>query len=237
VGHPVKHLRDRRSHTTVARDRLFGYAAAFTVGWRRMPMTDNRLYAPATLRNRDPILSVLRDVLPSTGTVLEVASGSGEHIVHFARHLPGLIFQPSDPDAEALRSIRAWVLDAGVTNVLPPLLIDASAASWPITSADAVLCINMVHIAPWSATEGLIGGAARLLPPDGPLYLYGPYRQQGVPFAPSNEGFDQSLRAHDPSWGVRALEDVAAAAAAAGFGEAVVTPMPANNLSVVFRKR
>jgi hypothetical protein len=198
-------------------------------------MTDDRLYAPATLRNRDPILEVLRGVLPPTGIVLEVASGSGEHVVHFARHLPGLTFQPSDPAPEALRSIAAWTTATGTVNVLPPILLDASAATWPIVSADAVICINMAHIAPWRATEGLVAGAAGLLPPDAPLYLYGPFRQQGVPFAPSNEEFNLSLRERDPRWGVRELDAVAALAAAAGFSRPVVTAMPANNLSVVFR--
>ena len=199
-------------------------------------MTDHRLHAPATLRNRDAILEVLRRVLPTTGLVLEVASGSGEHVVHFAQHLPDLTFQPSDPSPEALLSISAWVEATRVTNVRPPVILDASEAPWPIASADAVLCINMVHIAPWNATVGLMNGAAKSLPLGMPLYLYGPYRRGGVPTAASNEEFDRSLRAREPSWGLRDLEAVAMLARSTGFSEPIITAMPANNLSVVFRR-
>src|SRR5271167_2210046 len=127
-------------------------------------MTDHRQYAPATVRNRDFILDVLRDVLPMTGVILEIASGSGEHVVHFARNLPSLVFQPSDPEPEALLSVAAWVKDAQVTNVRAPIVLDASQSSWPIASADGIICINMVHISPWDATVGLIRGAAAILP-------------------------------------------------------------------------
>lgn len=199
-------------------------------------MTDDRLFASATLRNRDPILDVLRTVLPGRGTVLEIASGSGEHVVHFARHLPNLTFQPSDPDAAALRSIAAWVSQDRLSNIAPPVQLDAAAASWPVKSADAIVCINMIHISPWRATEGLMRGAAALLPAGAPLYLYGPYRRTSVPIEPSNEAFDQSLRSRDPAWGLRVLEDVAALAAANGFSSPEVVAMPANNLSVIFRK-
>lgn len=199
-------------------------------------MTDHRQQAPAATRNRDPILAVLRRVLPQTGTVLEIASGSGEHSVHFARALPGLVFQPSDPNPEARLSIAAWAADSGLANLRPPLALDAASPSWDVTAADAVLCINMIHISPWAATEGLIRGAAGILPPGGPLYLYGPYRRAGVVTAPSNEAFDQDLRRRDPAWGLRDLEAVAALAAAAGFSGPAVTAMPANNLSVVFRR-
>jgi hypothetical protein len=199
-------------------------------------VTDPRQHAPAAARNRDPILAVLRDVLPGTGTVLEIASGSGEHILHFARGLPGLTFQPSDPNPEARQSIAAWVAESGLANLRPPLALDAAAPPWPIAAADAVLCINMIHISPWAATEGLLRGAAAILPPGAPLYLYGPYRRAGVPTAPSNEEFDRSLRDRNPDWGLRDLEAVAALAAAAGFGPPAVTEMPANNLSVVFRR-
>ena len=164
-------------------------------------MIDHRLYAPATLRNRDVILDVLRSVLPTTSVVLEVASGSGEHIVHFAQNLPGLTFQPSDPSLEALLSISAWVKATRVTNVRPPVILDASEAPWPITSADAIVCINMVHIASWRATGGLVSGAAEILPDRSPLYLYGPYKRGGVHTAASNEEFDRSLRDRDPNWG------------------------------------
>jgi hypothetical protein len=199
-------------------------------------MTDHRQHAPAAARNRDPILTVLRDVLPRAGTVLEIASGSGEHILHFAQALPDLTFQPSDPNPEARQSIAAWAAESGLANLRPPLALDAAPPPWPIAAADAVLCINMIHISPWAATEGLMRGAAAILPPGAPLYLYGPYRRAGVPTAPSNEDFDRSLRSRDPAWGLRDLEAVAALAAAAGFTGPVVTEMPANNLSVVFRR-
>ena len=199
-------------------------------------MTDDRLYYPATQRNRDAILDVLRDALPPAGLVLEIASGSGEHVMHFAQALPGLTFQPSDPDADALRSIAAWAAERRLANIRPPVMLDASSDHWPVTQADAILCINMIHISPWPATLGLLRGAARVLPAGAPLYLYGPYVQSGVITAPSNEAFDASLKARNPEWGLRQLDDVAAAAHDAGFSAPTVTPMPANNLSVVFRR-
>lgn len=202
-----------------------------------MPEAEIRQFAPSTQRNRNPILAVLRETLPAKGLVLEIASGSGEHAMHFAAALPGLSFQPSDPNAEARASIDAWAKEAALPNLLPALALDASTPGWPLARADAVVCINMIHISPWVATQGLIAEAARLLPPGGPLYLYGPYRQSGVPLAPSNAAFDESLRSRDPRWGLRELDAVAALAAAAGFGPPEVTAMPANNLSVVFRKR
>ena len=202
-----------------------------------MPEAEIRQFAPSAQRNRDPILAVLRETLPAKGLVLEIASGSGEHAMHFAAALPGLSFQPSDPNAEARASIDAWAKEAALPNLLPALALDASTPGWPLARADAVICINMIHISPWAATQGLIAEAARLLPPGGPLYLYGPYRQSGVPLAPSNAAFDESLRGRDPRWGLRELDTVAALAAAAGFGPPKVTAMPANNLSVVFRKR
>ncbi|ODT46531.1 MAG: SAM-dependent methyltransferase [Methylobacterium sp. SCN 67-24] len=202
-----------------------------------MPEAEIRQFAPSAQRNRDPILAVLRETLPAKGLVLEIASGSGEHAMHFAAALPGLSFQPSDPNAEARASIDAWAKEAALPNLLPALALDASTPGWPLARADAVICINMIHISPWAATQGLIAEAARLLPPGGPLYLYGPYRQSGVPLAPSNAAFDESLRGRDPRWGLRELDTVAALAAAAGFGPPEVTAMPANNLSVVFRKR
>lgn len=202
-----------------------------------MPEADIRLFAPSAQRNRDPILAVLREALPTTGLVLEIASGSGEHAVHFAAALPLLSFQPSDPNAEARASIDAWAHEVALQNLLPALPLDASTPGWPLARADAVICINMIHISPWAATQGLIAEAARLLPPGGPLYLYGPYRQSGVPLAPSNAAFDESLRGRDPRWGLRELDEVAMLAASAGFGPPEVTAMPANNLSVVFRRR
>jgi len=156
--------------------------------------------------------------------------------VHFARALPGMTFQPSDPDQAALASIDAWVRESALPNLRPAIRLDAIATRWPVEAADAILCINMIHISPWAATEGLIRQAAQLLPVGGPLYLYGPYRQSDVPLAPSNAVFDDSLRRRNPKWGLRELEAVAALAEAAGFNGPEVTAMPANNLSVVFRK-
>lgn len=201
-----------------------------------MTQDDSRQYAPATQRNREPILAVLREILPKQGLVLEVASGSGEHAVHFAAAFANLTFQPSDPDPAALASIDAWGRESALPNLRPAIRLDATASRWPITEAGAILCINMVHISPWAATEGLIRQAAQLLPTGGPLYFYGPYRQPDVPLAASNAVFDDSLRRRNPKWGLRELEAVAELARAAGLGEPEVTQMPANNLSVVFRK-
>lgn len=201
------------------------------------PPTDDRLRYPATLRNRDAILNVLRTVLPPSGLVLEIASGSGEHVVHFARALPDLVFQPSDPQPEALRSIAGWIAQSGAANIRPPLQLDAAVNVWPVAQADALICINMIHISPWRATQGLMRNATRLLREGAPLYLYGAYRQRGVAIAPSNEAFDADLKARNPEWGLRELETVAALAHAAGFSGPQVTPMPANNLSVVFRRQ
>lgn len=199
-------------------------------------MTDHRLEYPATARNRDAILDVLRGVLPASGLVLEVASGSGEHVVHFARAFPGLTFQPSDPEDAALQSIAAWTQDSGLTNIKPPVMLDAASSHWPVTAAGAILCINMIHISPWDASEGLFHGAARLLSAGAPLYLYGPYRRADVVTAPSNEAFDESLKVRNPKWGLRDLEAVTALARDNGFSGPAITEMPANNLSVAFRR-
>ncbi len=193
-------------------------------------------FAPATLRNREAIADVLRSILPPSGTVLEIASGTGEHAVYLAQQYPALTWQPSDPDVDALASIAAWRAEAATPNLLAPLQVDAAASSWPVAAADAVLCINMVHISPWEATVGLLRGAAALLPTAAPLCLYGPYRRQGVITAPSNEAFDASLKARDSRWGLRDLETVIAAAAEAGLRFDTLVEMPANNLSVVLRK-
>lgn len=202
----------------------------------RQDAIDEALSAPAVARNKDVILQVLRQALPQTGLVLEVASGTGEHAVHFATTLPGLRWLPSDPDAIALGSIRAHVGAAGLTNVLPPVRLDASASSWPVEKADAIVAINMIHIAPWSATEGLMAGAARLLPDFGLLYLYGPFLTGGTHTGPGNAAFDADLRARDPEWGVRDVDAVARAAAAHGLHLADRIAMPANNLSLLFRR-
>jgi cyclopropane fatty-acyl-phospholipid synthase-like methyltransferase len=202
-----------------------------------LSMTDARLHAPATARNRDPILDALRPVLPASGRVLEIASGSGEHVVHFAAALPEATFVPSDPNAEARASIAAWVAETGVGNVVAPMALDAACPPWPIDHADAIVCINMIHISPWAATEGLFAGASAILSAGAPLCLYGPYRRDGRHTAPSNETFDAWLRGQNPEWGVRDLERVAELASDAGFGQPEIVEMPANNLVVIFRRR
>lgn len=193
-----------------------------------------RQHAPATRRNREAIARVLMDALPVTGLVLEIASGTGEHCAHFAREFPGHVWQPSDPDPEARASIAAWC--AGLANVRPPLDLDASTAQWPIARADAVVCINMVHISPWEATLGLLVGAERVLPKSGALVLYGPYRRDDVETAPSNEAFDVSLKSRNPRWGLRTVEAMQEAAKAEGLACDRLIEMPANNLSLVFRR-
>lgn len=200
-------------------------------------MSDHRRTAPAAARNRDPILNVLREMLPASGTVLEVASGTGEHAIHFARGLPHLDWQPSDPDADARLSIAAWREAEGLANLESPLELDAASSDWPVDRADAVVCINMIHISPWDATLGLMAGAGRLLASGAPLVLYGPYRREGHVTAPSNAAFDEDLKSRNPAWGLRLLEDVAREADAQGFDLDRVVEMPANNLTVVFRKR
>jgi hypothetical protein len=195
---------------------------------------DARRHAPATARNRDPLLDVLRGVLPADGLVLEVASGSGEHAIHFAAALPGLTWQPSDPDEGARASIDAWVQESGLPNIRPALPLDASAWPWTIEAADAVLCVNMIHIAPWSAALGLLRGACALLPPGAPLILYGPFLRADVQAAQGNIDFDASLRSRNPAWGIRSLEEVAMAAE--GFSLDRMVEMPANNLTVIFRR-
>ena len=200
------------------------------------PPDDPRRFAPATLRNRDAILAQLQIVLPASGLILEVASGTGEHAVHFARHLPHLEWQPSDPSPGARLSIAAWLAAEGLSNVRPPLDINATAEAWPIDHAAAILCINMIHISPWASTVGLLRGASRILLGGSPLMLYGPYRLTGRLLEPSNEVFDRDLRARDPSWGLRQLDEVARCAADHLFSLDQVIAMPANNLLVVLRK-
>ena len=197
---------------------------------------DARRYAPSVARNKDAIAAVLARHLPASGFVLEIASGSGEHAMHFASAFPGLTFQPSDPSEEARDSIQAWRAATPLPNVLPPLDLDVTAQHWPIAHADVLTCINMIHIAPWAATLGLMQGAARLLPKGGILFLYGPYRRHGKHTAPSNAEFDASLRERDPSWGVRDLEAVAAAATATGFAAPLIEAMPANNFALIFQR-
>lgn len=193
--------------------------------------------APSTARNREPILEVLKPQLPDRGLVLEIAAGAGEHAVYNAAALPGLHWQPTDPDPEALASIAAWRHHAALPNLLPPLRLDASdPGGWPVQRADAIVNINMIHISPWSATEGLMAGAARVLPPGGLLYLYGPYIETGVETAASNLAFDASLKQRNPAWGLRKLDGVIALAAAQGLTFVERVAMPANNLSVILRR-
>jgi hypothetical protein len=200
------------------------------------PIAGSRRSAPAALRNREPIAALLPAILPEAGIVLEIASGTGEHAIYFAGLFPKLAWQPTDPDPGALASIRAWRAEAGLPNLREPLVLDAAAPDWPLDRADAILCINMVHISPWAATLGLLAGAGRLLPSGAPLVLYGPYRRAGVATAPSNEDFDRSLRARDPRWGIRDLESVTAEAEAVGLHFERLVAMPANNLTLVFRR-
>ena len=201
---------------------------------------DRRRYAPAAARNREPIRAALEPYLPRQGLLLEIASGSGEHVVHLAAAAAAagsaLEFQPTDPDPDARASIDAWVLALGLDNVRPALALDASSSSWPVASADVILCINMIHIAPWQAAVGLIAGAGRVLGAQGTFFLYGPFRRDWQHTAPSNARFDADLRRQDPAWGVRDLEAVAALAAAAGFAPPIVESLPANNLAVIFRR-
>jgi len=193
---------------------------------------DAKRWSHSVERNRDPILAALRPLLPPIGLVLEIASGSGEHAAHFAAALPGLTFHPSDPHPEARASIDAWC--GGLPNVRPALDLDAGAPDWPDVRADAVLCVNMIHITPWAAAQGLVAGSRRVLRPGGLLALYGPFLQDGVPTTPRNAAFDGGPRARDPAWGLRRLEDVAALAAGAGFGPPAIAAMPANNLLMAF---
>lgn len=198
--------------------------------------SDGRLYFPHVARNREPILEVLRRVLPREGLVLEIASGGGEHAAYFASNLPGVLWQPTDANSEMFDSIAAHRAAAGVANLLAPLHLDVTAEQWPVERADAMVCCNMIHIAPWAATEGLMAGAGRTLSRGGLLYLYGPYKIDGRHTAPSNQDFDTRLRAQNPLWGVRDLTDVAGLAERHRFEPAETVPMPANNLSVIFRR-
>jgi len=197
---------------------------------------DGRLTAPAAERNKEPILEVLKRFVPETGLVLEIASGTGQHVMHFAAALPSLTWQPTDLNAEHLTSISAWIRHSGLSNVRPPFELDVGADPWPVERTDVVLCFNMIHIAPWAATSGLLKGAARVLAPGGVLFLYGPYKRFGAHTAPSNEAFDADLRARDPEWGLRDMEEVVALAGRYGLSLVEIVPMPANNFSVVFRR-
>jgi hypothetical protein len=196
-------------------------------------------FASAVSRNAEPIIGVLREVLPAAGRALEIAGGTGQHAVAFARAFPGIEWRPSDADAAARASIAAWMSAEGLENIAPPLAIDTTVPGWEAGVAprpDAILCINMIHIAPWAACEGLLRGAGSLLAANGVLYLYGPYKRDGRHTAPSNEAFDASLRARNPEWGVRDLAAVADRAGTSGLALERTVEMPANNLSVIFRR-
>jgi uncharacterized protein DUF938 len=201
------------------------------------PQQGARRSAPAALRNREPIADVLAEWLPASGTVLEIASGTGEHAAHFAERFPALDWQPSDIHDDALASIRGWREASGLPNLREPLVLDASSSGWPIAKADAVLSINMVHISPWASALGLLDGAARLLPQGAPLILYGPWLKHGVPTAPSNLDFDADLKRRNPDWGLRSVELFAGAAGERDLGLEETRAMPANNVMLLLRRR
>jgi hypothetical protein len=194
-----------------------------------------RRSSPATAHNRGPILEVLQQILPSSGLVLEISSGAGEHAAFFSRHFPALIWQPSDVDESALESIEAWRSE-GSENLRSPIRLDATSPAWPVTGAVAVLNINMIHIAPWSACQGLMRGAEEVLASGGLLYLYGPYQIDGEHTAPSNAAFDASLKSRDPSWGIRDMAGVSEEAQRRGLRLEQKIAMPANNFSLIFRR-
>jgi hypothetical protein len=198
---------------------------------------DPRRFSPSTERNRDPILAVLAGMALENARVLEIASGSGEHGIYFAERLPIASWQPTDPDAEARASIDEWRAQSGAQKILPAIDLDVTGGAWAESSADLVVCINMIHIAPWDATVALMRGAARVLPLGGKLFLYGPYKRGGAHTAPTNDIFDRNLRARNETWGVRDLEAVQAEAEKNGFSLARIVPMPANNFSVIFEKK
>ena len=193
-------------------------------------------HAPSAERNRDPILEVMRRHFPGTGRVVEIASGTGQHAVHFAGAMPGLDWQPTDIDPAARASVEAWVRDEGLSNVRTPIELDTRADPWPVASADVVVCINMIHISPWESCVGLMRGAGQVLPAGGILFTYGPYKLDGEHTAASNAAFDESLRGRDPAWGVRDLADVTAEAERNGLVRIDMVAMPANNFSLVFRR-
>ncbi|HEY8435176.1 MAG TPA: DUF938 domain-containing protein [Sphingomicrobium sp.] len=196
----------------------------------------SRRSAPAALRNREPIAEVLAEWLPATGLVLEIASGTGEHVIYFAERFPALEWQPSDIHPDALASITAWRSASDERNLRSPIVIDAASPDWPIDRADAILSINMVHISPWKSALGLLDGANRLLPSGAPLILYGPWMKQGVATASSNLAFDADLKRRDPEWGLRMVEDFAAAAEERDLKLVDTRAMPANNMMLLLRR-
>lgn len=195
-----------------------------------------KLRSPAAMRNAEPIADVLAEWLPEHGVVLELASGSGEHSIAFARRFPNLAWRPSDEDPAAIASIDVWRKEEGTSNLRPPVRIDARSAEWPIAHADAVVAINLVHISPWTASLGLLDGAARVLAPGSPLIFYGPWRVAGQPLEPSNQAFDESLKARNPAWGLREVGAFEEAANARGLELIEQRRMPANNRMLLFRR-
>ena len=198
---------------------------------------EGRWSLPAAERNKGPIADILARVLPKQGVVLEIASGTGQHVVHFAKALRGLTWQPSDPDPELRGSIALRVKEEQLANINPPIELDVTRLPWPVQAADAIVCINMIHVAPWSATLALFEGAKALLSPHHVLLLYGPYRRYGSHTSESNAQFDSDLRAQNPEWGLRDLEAVSEVASRASFALAEIVEMPANNFSLVFKRR
>jgi SAM-dependent methyltransferase len=197
---------------------------------------DARETAPSPERNKQAILEVLARVLPSRGLVLEIGSGTGQHVAHFAKALPTVTFQPSEMDVERHASIEAWAAAARLSNVKPPLAFDVTQRPWPVSAADAVVCINVIHISPWEATLALMAGAGSILPADGVLVTYGPYMRCGAHTSQSNEAFDAGLRARNPLWGVRDIDKLAEVAGNEGLALEQAVPMPANNFTLVWRK-
>lgn len=206
---------------------------------QRGQSADQRMFSPSAARNTAPILAVLRRILPAHGVTLEIGCGTGEHAVCFAEAMPDLTWQPSDPDPGSRASTTSWIRFKSLDNVLTPLDIDVCTSPWGIEQSaafDAVVSINMVHIAPWAATLGLFAGAGRLLRAGGVLFLYGPFTHNGVHNAASNAAFDESLKARNPSWGLRDIADLERVAEAYGLGLGEIVEMPANNMSLVFQR-
>lgn len=206
---------------------------------KRAKEADARLFSPSAGRNREPILDILKEALPAEAKILEIASGTGEHGAYACRAMPGWRWRPSDLDPESRASQAAWAAAEGLENFLPPLTIDARKADWPLGDEppyDALVCINMIHISPWEAGLGVFAGAGRYVKPGGALFFYGAFKRDGRHTAPSNEEFDRSLKSRNPDWGVRDLADVSAEVEKRGFSLERVVDMPANNLSVLFRR-